>query len=102
MESIISTKVQAYLIEYIGERTAPGVPVFDAALNQWRVPVLCKLPNGQLPVGEFMLDEEANFVSIPDKDAMIRVADAYVERVPYLVYGSKDELARKGIDPVAV
>ena len=102
MDDIVLSKVKDYVLDYIGERESVGVPVFDISKKLWRVPILCRLPKGQLPVGEFVLDERANFVSIPDRESMIRIAEAYNQRLPFLVYGEEEELNRKGIEHVSV
>lgn len=80
MERMIFQKVQVYLTDYIGELTSPGRPIFDAANRRWRVPVLCKTTKGVLLVGEFLLDEEGNFIAVPDKEQMLRVLKAQLER----------------------
>jgi len=99
---MIFQKVQDYLTDYVGELTAPGTPVLDAATRHWRVPVLCKTAKGILPVGEFLLDEAGNFIAVPDKEQMIRVLEAQLERLPYLVFGEKKALQRKGVQVVSV
>lgn len=102
MEAMIFQKVQDYLTDYVGELTAPGTLVFDAATRLWRVPILCKTDKGILPVGEFLLDESGNFVAIPSKEQMLRVLEAQRARLPFLVFGEKEELEKKGLQVVAV
>ncbi len=102
METVIFQKVQDYLTDYVGELTAPGTPIFDVATRRWRVPVLCKTAKGILPVGEFVADEAGNFVAVPDKEQMLRVLHAQLERLPFLVFGEKEELEQKGVQVVAV
>lgn len=102
MESMIHDKVRDYLTDHVGELAAPGTPVWDASRRQWRVPVLCRTPKGILPVGEFVLDEAGGFVAIPDKGEMVRVLEAQTARLPFLVFGQKDDPERKGVQVVAV
>ncbi|NCO35088.1 MAG: hypothetical protein GW893_14670 [Armatimonadetes bacterium] len=101
METVIFQKVKDYLTDYVGELTMPGAPVFDAATRCWRVPVLCKTAKGILPVGEFVADVAGNFVAVPDKEQMLRVLRAQVVRLPFLVFGEKEELERMGVHVVA-
>jgi len=102
MEAMIVEKAQDYLTDHVGEMTAPGTPIFDAATRRWRVPVLCKTAKGILPVGEFLADEAGNLLAVPDKEQMLRVLDAQTVRLPFLVFGDKDELERRGVQVVAV
>ena len=102
MEAVIVQKVQDYLTDHVGELTAPGTPIFDAATRQWRVPVLCKTAKGILPVGEFVLDEAGDLVDVPDKEQMVRILKTQMSRLPFLVFGDKEELEKKGIQVVAV
>jgi len=102
METVVFKKVQDYLTDYVGELTAPGTPVFDAEAHRWRVPVLCKTAKEILPIGEFVVDESGNFIAVPDKEQMLRVLQAQLERLPFLVFGEKEELEQKGVPVVAV
>lgn len=102
MEAVIVQKVQDYLTDHVGELTAPGTPVFDAATRQWRVPVLCKTAKGILPVGEFLMNEAGDLVDVPDKEQMVRVLKTQMSRLPFLVFGDKEELEKKGVQVVAV
>lgn len=102
MEAMIVQKVQDYLTDYVGELTASGRPILNATTNQWRVPVLCKTEKGILPVGEFLLDKKGNFLAVPDRQQMLRVLEAQVSRLPFLVFGEKEELERKGFEVVEV
>jgi hypothetical protein len=99
---MIFQKVLDYLTDHVGELTAPGAAVFDAATRHWRVPVLCKTAKGILPVSEFLLDEASNFVAVPDKAQMVRVLEAQMARLPFLVFGEKEELEKKGVHVVSV
>jgi hypothetical protein len=102
VEALIVEKAVDYLTDHVGELTVPGAPVFDAATRGWRVPVLCKTANGILPVGEILFDETGNLVMVPDGDQMLRVLKMQVARLPFLVFGEKDELEKKGVQVVAV
>ena len=102
METVIVQKAQDYLTDHVGELTTPGMPIFDAANTRWRVPVLCKTDKGLLPVGEFLLDKEGNFLAVPNKDHLVRVLEMQLARLPFLVFGDKEDLEKKGIHVVAV
>lgn len=102
METVIFHKVLDYLGEYVGEMAVPGTPNYNARSHQWSVAVLCRTERGTLPVGEFLLDEEGNFLSIPDRDVMLRILNAQLDRLPFLVYGNREELESKGVQVVAV
>jgi len=102
MRTEVARKVRAYLIDHIGDQTAPGVPKFDADAHRWHVPVLARTPKAILPVGEFVLDEQGDFVSIPDRDRMNDIIESYLERTPHLVYGDKAQLEAQGYQVVTV
>lgn len=102
MGAVIVQQVQDYLTDHVGELTAPGMPIFDAATRQWRVPVLCKTAKGILPVGEFLANEAGELVDVPDKEQMVRVLKMQMSRLPFLVFGDKEELEKKGVQVVAV
>ena len=42
-------------------------------------------------VGEFSLDKEGNFVNIPTKREMLKVAELEMKRLPFLYYGTEDQ-----------
>jgi hypothetical protein len=102
MEAVIVKKAQDHLTDNVGELTVPGAPIFDAASWRWRVPVLCKSAKGILPVGEFLFDDAGNLVAVPDKQQMLRVLNMQAVRLPFLVFGDKDELEKKGVQVVSV
>ena len=101
MEALIIDRVQEYLDDYIGEMTMPDKPSFDFTQKQWRVPVLARTSKAIFPVGEFVLDEEANFLSVPDRDRMVRILRAQVAQMPSLVLGEREELEASGFHVVA-
>ncbi len=98
----IYKKVKQYLFENIGHMTTAGTPKYDVLKNLWRVPVLCKTERGIIVVGEFSLDKEGNFVNIPTKREMLKVAELEMERLPFLYYGTKKELTEQKSKPVAI
>jgi hypothetical protein len=102
VEAVIVEKALDYLTDHVGELTAPGAPIFDAATRRWRVPVLCKSAKGILPVGEMLFDEAANLIAAPDKEQMLRVLNTQTARLPFLVFGDKEELEKKGVHVVNV
>jgi hypothetical protein len=102
MEAIIVEKTQDYLTDHVGELTAPGAPIFDAATRMWRVLVVCKTAKGILPVGEIVFDEAGNLVGASDREQMLRVLHTHLVRLPFLVFGDKEELEKKGVQVVAV
>lgn len=95
-------KVRKYLYENVGHLTTPAMPKFDLKEQIWRVPVLCKTERGILIVGEFHLDKEGNFIRIPTKKEMEWVVEHEIEKVPFLFYGEKDDLKKKGIEAVSI
>lgn len=95
-------KVRKYLYENVGHLTTPATPKFDLKEQIWRVPVLCKTERGIVIVGEFWLDKEGNFIRIPTKEEMERVVEYEIERLPFLFYGKKSDLERKGIEVVEI
>ena len=97
----IYEKVRRYLYENIGHMTTAGTPKYDILENLWRVPVLCKT-EGIIVVGKFSLDKEGNFINIPTKREMLKVAELEMERLPFLYYGTKKELTEQKIKPVAI
>ena len=98
----IYEKVRRYLYENIGHMTTAGTPKFDVLENLWRVPVLCKTERGIIVVGEFSIDKDGNFVNIPTKREMLKVAALEMERLPFLYYGTKKELTEQKIKPVVI
>ena len=64
----IYEKVRKYLYENIGHLATAGTPRYDLVEKLWKVPVLCKTERGIIIVGEFLLDNESNFVNIPTDD----------------------------------
>jgi hypothetical protein len=101
MEAVILDRVQEYLDDYIGEMTMPGRPSFDFTQRQWRVPVLARTSKAIFPVGEFVMDEAGNPLSVPDRDQMVRILRAQVAQTPSLVLAAPDELEARGFHVVA-
>jgi hypothetical protein len=102
MEDMIVRKVQLYLDDYVGERAMLGTPTFSSGTRHWRVPILARTPEGILPVGECVLDENGEFLSLPTEEQMLRVLQSQMKRLPFLVYGEKAELEAKGLELVTV
>jgi len=98
----IYEKVRKYLYENIGHLTTPGTPRFDLKNHTWKVPVLCKTEKGILIVGEFHLDKDVNFISIPTKEEMERIVEYELDKIPFLFYGKRDEIKERGIEAVAI
>ncbi|HBI22875.1 MAG: hypothetical protein A2Y48_01295 [Nitrospirae bacterium RIFCSPLOW2_12_42_9] len=71
----IYEKVKRYLHENIGHMTTAGTPKYDLLENIWRVTIFCKTERGIIVVGEFSLGKEGNFVNIPTKREMLKVAE---------------------------
>ncbi|MDD5434725.1 MAG: hypothetical protein PH343_04785 [Nitrospira sp.] len=82
--------------------TTAGTPKYDVIENIYRVPVFCKTERGITVVGEFSLDKEGNFVNIPTKQEMLKVAELEMKRLPFLYYGTKQEIEEQKIKPVAI
>lgn len=99
---MIVRKVQEYLDDYMGEMTTPGTPRYNCEEQQWHVPVLVRTPRAILPVGEFIVDEKGNFVSVPDKEVMLRIVESQLRRLPHLVFGDAKELQASGFEVVTV
>lgn len=102
MEAMIVRKVQEYLDDYMGDMTTPGTPRFDCEEKEWHVPVSVRTPRAILPVGEFILDEQGNFVSMPAKQEMVRIIENQLVRLPLLVFGDEKELQASGFEVVTV
>jgi hypothetical protein len=98
----IYEKVRKYLFENIGHMTTPGTPRFDSKSGTWKMPVLCKTERGILIVGEFSLDKKGNFINVPTKEEMIKIVEIEMSKIPLLFYGSKKDLKKKGVEPVAI
>ena len=50
-----------------------------------------KTAKGILPVGEFLANEAGELVDVPDKEQMVRVLKMQMSRLPFLVFGDKEE-----------
>ncbi|NCO96339.1 MAG: hypothetical protein GW802_39370 [Armatimonadetes bacterium] len=101
MEAVILDRVQEYLDDCVGEMTSPGKPSFDYTRREWRVPVLARTTKAIFPVGEFTLDEEGNFLSVPDRRQMTRLLRAQVAQTASLVLAEREELETSGFHVVA-
>src|SRR5207302_2406736 len=93
MEVDIMQKVKSYLIDHVGDMTAPGTPVFDATLDRWRVPILCKTEKGILLIGEVLTNSAGKVLFAPSKEEMLVILHDQVCRLPCLVFSSRDGLA---------
>lgn len=98
----IFEKVRKYLYENIGHMTTAGTPKYDLKENVWKVSVLCKTERGIIIVGEFHIDKNGNFINIPTKEEMLNTVKLEMEKLPFLYYGTKKELDKQKIKPVAV
>lgn len=83
-------KVRTYLYRHVGHLVTAGRPVFDNSTETWTVPVLAKTEKGIFIVGEFTLDKDLNFVSVPTREQMLNVLRDAAVRVPILVFGDKE------------
>jgi len=93
-------KVKDYLCDEIGNMAIPGEPVFDEITRRWQVPVLCKTDKGIFVTGQFLLDEDNNFIRIPSREQMLKILATEMQQVPFLVYAKPDELENKGLKAV--
>jgi len=91
-----------YLLENIGEKAVTGWPRFDENRRLWIVTIMCETPQGVLPAGKIELDENLDWVYATPRDAMVRVVEEQLRRLPHLVFADADELKAKGIDVLAV
>jgi hypothetical protein len=98
----IFEKVRKYLYEHIGHMTTAGTPKYDLKENIWKVPVLCKTERGIIIVGEFHADKNGNFTNIPTKEEMLKTVKQEMKKLPFLYYGTRKELDKQKIKPVAV
>jgi hypothetical protein len=96
MEKVVARKVLDYLLDYVGDMTSPGKPTFDCSARQWRVPVLCETEKGFLYAGEVVTDDTGQFISVPDKDQIVRLVESQLKRLPVLVMADREELEAKG------
>jgi AAA+ superfamily predicted ATPase len=88
-------KVKDYLCEHVGNMVMPGTPRFNEEREIWEVAVLCKSEKGIFIVGEIWLNKELEFVRIPTKEEMLKILQMEEERMPFLVYATRDELEKK-------
>ncbi len=95
-------KVRKYLYENIGHLTTAGTPRLDLSENIWKIPVLCKTERGILIVGEFHVDKDGNFVNIPTKEEMLKTVEIEISKLPFLFYGTKKDMDRQKVKPVAI
>lgn len=98
----IYEKVRKYLYESIGHLTTPGTPRFDLKNKTWKVPVLCKTEKGILIVGEFQLDKDGNFISIPTKKEMAKVVEIEFNKIPFLFYGKREMIKERDIEIITI
>lgn len=95
-------KVRKHLQRHVGHLVTAGRGVFDARQRHWHVPVLAKTDRGILPIGEFELDEELNFVVMATKAELMAVLRRQVEHAATLVLESPEEVASRGLTPVSL
>ena len=95
-------KVREYLTDNVGDHVETGEPKLNPRTRQWRVPVLAKSARAVVPVGEFLLDEDGEFVAVPEKEQMERALKRILERVPCLVYASQEDLEAAGFEVVTL
>jgi len=93
---------EIYLLEHIGERAVSGWPRFDEDRRRWIVAIMCETPQGVLPAGKIELDENLDVVYATPRDAMVRVVEEQLRRLPHLVFADAGELKAKGIDVLTV
>jgi hypothetical protein len=93
-------KVRKHLIRHVGHLVTAGRGSFDARRRRWRVPVLAKTDRGFLPVGEFELDEQLEFVGVPTKAELLAVLERQLANTPTLVRESPEEVVSRGLTPV--
>ena len=98
----IYEKVRKYLYDNVGHMTTPGTPRFDSKTEKWKVPVLCKTERGILIVGEFSLDKNGDFINVPTKEEMVKIVETEMCKIPLLFYGNKEDLEKKGVEPVTI
>jgi hypothetical protein len=95
-------KVKEYLCDNVGNMVMPGTPRFDARAKRWHVSVLCKSDKGIFVVGEILLDKDLQFLYMPTKEMMLKVLKKKGERVPFLVYATRNEIKDKDLRPVLI
>lgn len=98
----INDIVVPYLLENVGEMAVEGAPRFDAEKQQWIVPVSCRTERGILPAGEIHLNRRLKLVYATTRDEMLRVVQAQLERLPFIILGQEQELTAKGLQPLHV
>jgi len=64
------------------------------------VPVLCRTSRGFLLAGKIELDEDLNIIFASSREEMVRIVEAQLKRLPYLVYAEEGELVAAGFQPV--
>ncbi len=81
----ISQIVTHYLIENIGEMAMQGLIQYDAKLERWRVPILCRTNRGILLAGEIQLTNRLEIQYATPLDEMLDTVQAQLkqlDRVP--------------------
>ena len=94
--------VTRYVIEYVGDMAVEGSPTFDKEREVWTVSILCRTSRGILPAGKIELDEGLSIIFASPREEMVRVVEAQLKRLPYLVYAEEGELVAAGFEPVKV
>lgn len=74
-----------------------GAPRLDAAKQQWLAPVSCRTTRGILPAGEVHLDSALGIIYATPRDEMLRVVEAQLKRLPFIVLGEEKYLEAKGV-----
>ena len=95
-------RVRKHLYRHVGHLISAGRPLFDRKRRHWRVPALAKTDRGILPIAEFELDEELNFVTIPTKSDMMAVLRRQLAHTLTLVRESPEDAAKRGLTPVSL
>lgn len=98
----INDVVVPYLLENVGEMAVEGAPRFDSEKQQWVVPVSCRTARGVLPAGEIHLNRRLEVIYATTRDEMVRVIEAQLHLLPFIVLGQEQELTAKGLQPLHV
>ena len=80
MDPII--RVRNFLLDNVGHMTYPGNASFDAATQQWLVPIYCRTERGDVVLGDVEVDRDGRIVYAPSREEMMSRLSALATPAP--------------------